>query len=197
LYSGNTLVAENDNWRDGDQAEVVASGVPPTNDAESAIVRTLPPGAYTAVVRGKNDSTGIGVVELYDLNQDANSRLANISTRGHVSTTANQMFAGFILGAGNSKVVVRALGPTLEGRGISDVLQDPDVRLFDQQGTQLAENNSWKEGQRTELEELQLAPGNDSEAAIVTTLPGGQYTAVVRGRDGSSGVGLVEVYNVR
>jgi hypothetical protein len=197
LYSGDTLLEQNDNWREGNQSEIVASGVPPTNDAESAIVRTLAPGAYTAIVRGKNSGTGIGVVEVYDLNLDANSRLANISTRAHVAVDANQMIAGFILGAGNSKVVVRALGPTLEARGISDVLQDPDVRLFNEQGTELAANNSWKEGQRAELEELQLGLGNDAEAAIVTTLPGGQYTAIVRGRDDTSGVGLVEVYNIR
>lgn len=197
LFSGQTLVAENDNWREGDQAEIVASGVPPTNDAESAIVRTLAPGAYTAIVRGKNNTTGVGLVEAFDLNPEANSRLANISTRGFVSTGNNVMIAGFILSPGNSKVVVRALGPTLEARGVSDVLQDPDLTIFDENGNQIDQNNSWKQEQQKELDELQLGPGNENEAAIVTTLPGGQYTAIVRGRENTRGVGLVEVYNIR
>ena len=198
LYSGDTLVASNDNWVESDQqAEIVASGAPPADPAESAIVRDLVPGAYTAIVRGKNNTSGVGLVEAYDLNQGANSRLANISTRGYVSTDANVMIAGFILSEGNSKVVVRALGPSLEALGVSDILQDPDLTIFDKDGNQIDQNNGWKEEQQKELEDLNLGPGNDDEAAIVTTLPGGQYTAIVRGRDGTRGVGLVEVYNIR
>ncbi|CAA9268118.1 MAG: hypothetical protein AVDCRST_MAG42-3099 [uncultured Chthoniobacterales bacterium] len=197
LYSGTTLLAENDNWREGNQAEIAASGLPPSNDAESAIVRTLTPGAYTAIVRGKNNTRGIGLVEAFDLNPEANSRLANISTRGYVSTGNNVMIAGFILSSGNSKVVVRALGPSLEARGVSDVLQDPDLTIFDVNGNQIDQNNSWKQEQQKDIEELQLGPGNENEAAIVTTLPGGQYTAIVRGRENTRGVGLVEVYNIR
>ena len=198
LYSGDTLIASNDNWVESEQqAEIVASGAPPTDPAESAIVRDLVPGNYTAIVRGKNNTTGVGLVEAYDLNQGANSRLANISTRGYVSTGTNVMIAGFILSSGNSKVVVRALGPSLEARGVSDILQDPDLTIFDENGNQIDQNNGWKEEQQKELEDLNLGPGNDDEAAIVATLPGGQYTAIVRGRDSTRGVGLVEVYNVR
>ena len=198
LYSGETLVTTNDNWVESEQqAEIAASGAPPPHPAESAIIRTLEPGAYTAIVRGKNNTTGVGLVEAYDLNQAANSRLANISTRGYVSTDGNVMIAGFILSEGNSKVAVRALGPSLEAQGVSDILQDPDLTIFDQQGNQIEQNNSWREEQEREINELELGPSSDDEAVIVTTLPGGQYTAIVRGRESTRGVGLVEVYNIR
>lgn len=198
VYRGDTLVEQNDNWTENNQAEIVASGLAPEDPAESVIIRTLEPGAYTAIVRGKDGGTGVGLVEAYDLNTAANARLANISTRGYVDTDDNVMIAGFILSENtNSKLVVRALGPSLEAGGVGDVLQDPDLTIFDAQGNQIDQNNSWKEEQEEEIEDLELGLGNENEAAVVITLPGGNYTAIVRGRENTSGVGLVEVYNIR
>lgn len=198
LYQGNTLIDGNDNWIDR-RAEIEATGIPPTNDLEAAIVRTLAPGAYTAIVRGKNNSTGIGLVEAYDLDQAANSKLANISTRGFVDSGDNVMIGGFIIGnsgGGGATVVVRAIGPALGNFGIAGALQDPTLDLVNAQGVVLRSNNNWKETQQTEIESVDLQPGDDRECALAQTLAPGNYTAIVRGKDNTTGVGLVEVYNV-
>jgi hypothetical protein len=167
---------------------------------EAAIVRTLAPGNYTAIVRGKNDGTGIGVVEAYDLDQAANSKLANIATRGFVDTNDNVMIGGLILGpngAGSTKVVVRAIGPTLANFQINGALQDPTLDLVNSSGVVVRANNDWELSQRAEIEALGLQPGDDRESALVETLAPGNYTAIVRGNGNTTGVGLVEVYNVQ
>jgi hypothetical protein len=210
LFQGNTLLESNDNWKvrsDGSsqQAAVAATGIPPSNDLESAIVRTLPPGAYTAILRGKGDTPGIGVVEAYDLNQGANSKFGDIATRGFVDTNDNVMIGGLIVGPANAastKVVVRAIGPSLTNFGIAGALQDPTLELHDSSGTTLAENDNWKtrpdgSSQEAEIVATGLQPGDDRESALVQTLPPGGYTAIVRGRTNTTGVGLVEVYNLQ
>ncbi|HSH39164.1 MAG TPA: PQQ-dependent sugar dehydrogenase [Chthoniobacterales bacterium] len=195
-----TLVAENDNWKDSQQTDIAASGLAPQSDAESAIVAMLSPAAYTAVVRGKRDATGVGLVEVYDLAQTAESKLANISTRGLVQSDTNVMIGGFIVEGGNasSRVIVRGIGPSLTSSGVTNPLADPTLELFDRQGTRLAFNDNWKDdaAQAAAITAAGIAPQNDAESALVITLPPGATTAVLAGRDGGTGVGLVEVYHL-
>jgi streptogramin lyase len=205
--SSGALVAANDNWRStqpggaipGDQqASIQASGLAPTNDLESAIIATLEPGNYTAVLQGVNGSTGIGVVEVFDLNQATPSKLANISTRGFVNTGENVMIGGFIVrpgGGTETRVVVRAIGPSLRP-GIANALDDPILELHDSSGATIASNNNWRDSQQTEIQDTGLAPTNDAESAILANLTPGAYTAVVRGNNNTTGVAVVEVYNL-
>jgi hypothetical protein len=206
LYQGTTLLASNDNWKtrpDGSsqQAEVEATTIPPTNDLEAAIVRTLDPGAYTAILRGKGDATGIGVVEAYDLTPGTNSKAGNISTRGFVDSGDNVMIGGLIIGGGgggNSKVVVRAIGPTLGNFGISGALQDPTLELHDGNGTLLVFNNNWQDdASAAEIQADNLAPNDPRESAVLRSLPPGAYTAIVRGSGSTTGIALVEAYNLQ
>jgi hypothetical protein len=204
----NQLLAKNDDWRttqlgglitENQRAEIQATGVAPTQDVESAIVLTLDPGAYTAVVRGFGGASGVGLVEVFDLSQRSDSRLANISTRGHVATEANVMIGGFIMGGkpgSGGRVVVRALGPSLAQSGVSNVLADPTLELYDGNGVLLAANNDWKDTQEAEIEALEIAPSKPSESALLITLPLGGFTAVVRGINETTGNALVEVYNI-
>jgi hypothetical protein len=203
LFQGNTILFTNDNWRNsGQQAEIANSGLAPSNEAESAIIWTLLPGqGYTAIVRGKNGQAGIGVVETFNLDQAATSKLGDISTRGFVDVGDNVMIAGLIAGPGNGtslRILVRALGPTLNDFGVSGALADPVLDLVNSSGTVIRSNDNWKDDsqQRAQIESAGLAPNHDEEAALVETVAPGAYTAVVRGNGGSTGVGLVEVYNI-
>src|SRR5205814_4883315 len=127
--------------------EVEATTIPPSNDLESAIVATLTPGAYTAILADKLNRPGLGLVEVYDLAQGANSKLANISTRGFVDTGDNVMIGGFIVGGGSiggfARVIVRAIGPSLTGAAVSGALQDTTLELYDGNGNSLATNDDW------------------------------------------------------
>ena len=136
----------NDNWKDTQQVAIMATGIPPTNDLESAILATLPPGNYTAIVLGKNNTTGVALVEVYDLNQAAASKLANISTRAFVSTDANIVIAGFILGGGSgtNNMILRGIGPSLTAVGVANALADPTLELRDGNGALLGANNNWQ-----------------------------------------------------
>ena len=194
------MITTNDNWKDTQQSEIEATGFQPQNDLESAIVRTLDPGNYTAVMSGKGGGTGAGLFEGYDLDQGADSQLANISSRGFVETGSNVMIGGFILGGvgGNASVVVRALGPSLANAvpPVAGALADPTLELHDGNGALIRNNDNWKETQQTEIEATDLAPTNDLESAIFQTLAPGAYTAIVRGALDATGVGLVEVYRL-
>jgi plastocyanin len=194
-----SLITTNDNWKDTQQAEIEASGFQPQDDLESAIISTLDPGTYTAIVSGKNGTTGVGLVEGYDLETAANSQLGNISTRGFVETGANVMIGGFILGGaeGNANVLIRAIGPSLAPLGVSDALADPTLELHDGNGDLIRSDDNWKEAQQSEIEATKLQPGNDLESAIFETLAPGAYTAIVTGKNGLTGVALVEVYRVQ
>jgi hypothetical protein len=201
LHAPDGSVVTNDNWKETQELEIEATGLMPTNDLESAIVQSLDPGAYTAVVHGKNGTTGIGLVEAYDLDQPVDSELANISTRGFVDSGDNVMIGGFIVGPkplGDglqaSLVVVRAIGPSLGDSGVATPLQDPTLELHDENGTMIAFNDDWKDSQEAGIEAAQLAPSDDRESAILISLLSGPYTAIVRGVGDTTGVALVEVY---
>ncbi len=193
-----TVLATNDDWKENEQA-IADTGIPPHDDRESAIVMTLAPGAYTAIESGKAGATGVGLIEVYDLDRAANSSLGNISTRGFVETGNNVMIGGFIIGAGNGagKVLVRAIGPSLTAFGITGALPDPQLELHDVNGTLLSFNDDWKTDDQDAIQATTIPPANDLESAIVRTLPAGNYTAIVSGKNGAAGVGLVEVYNLR
>jgi hypothetical protein len=195
--SGN-LVTSNDNWGDSPEAsQIQAAGLAPGNASESAILRTLNPGAYTAVVRGKNGSIGTAVVEAYDLDPSNNSKLANLSTRGFVQTGDNILIAGFITGNRNSNinVLVRAMGPSLAGQ-LPAALADPTLELHDSNGTTIGSNDDWQSTQKTQIEQTGIPPGNAKESAIVSSLAPGAYTAIVRGANSTIGNAVVEVYNL-
>jgi len=201
--NGNAIIT-NDNWQDDpvQAAQIQATGLPPNDPHESAIVWSLSPGNYTAIVSGANSTTGTGLVEVYDLDpQPAASRLANIATRGGVQTNDNVMIAGFILQQGTSQVAVRAIGPSVfsSTSGSTQPLNDPTLELRDSQGNLLQFNDNWQEDgfQAVELAAIGLAPSSPVESGLVATLPAGNYTAIVRGARGTTGNAVVEVYNVR
>jgi hypothetical protein len=202
LHQGSTTLATNDNWKtrpDGSsqQAEIEATTIPPTNDLESALLATLPANgaAYTAILRGKNDTIGIGVVEAYDLGENANSRLANISTRGFVESGDNLLIGGFIVGNGTARVILRAIGPSLVNSGVANPLLDPILDLHNSDGTTIT-NDDWQTTQKSEIQATGIPPKDARESAIVSTIPPGNYTAVVRGKNNTTGIAVVEVYNI-
>jgi hypothetical protein len=190
----------NNNWRDTQEAEIQATGIPPTNDFEAAILASLTPGNYTGVVRGNGNATGVGLIEVYDLDTAAASKLANISTRAFVQTGDDIVIAGFILGnnSGNDRIAVRGLGPSLTGFGVPNALANPTLELRDNNGTLLFANNDWQDNpaHAAELIAAGLAPTNDLESGIATTQPPGLYTALLAGQNNGTGVGLVEVYDL-
>jgi hypothetical protein len=198
---GAFVTITNDNWRDdpAQEAAIKATGIPPTNDLESAIDATLNPGAYTAVVRGKNNTLGVALIEVYDLNQAGLAKLANMSTRAFVSTGDDVVIAGFILGnhTGDDRIVVRGIGPSLTAAGVPNALANPTLELRDGNGALLIANNDWQENaaQAAELTAAGLAPTNNLESGIAVTLPPGLYTALLAGLNNGTGIGLVEVYD--
>jgi len=194
------ITITNDNWRDNQQAAIIATGIPPTNDLESAILVTLPPGPYTAIVRGKLNTSGVALVEVYDLNQAAASKLANISTRAFVSTGDNIVIAGFILGGGSvaDSIIVRGIGPSLAAAGVANALADPTLELRNSNGALLIADNNWQDNaaQAALITAAGLAPSNPLEAALAATLSPGSYTALLKGVNNGTGIGLVEVYDL-
>jgi hypothetical protein len=191
-----------DNWKDdpAQEALIIASGIQPTNDFESAIDAVLIPGIYTGIIKGKNNTLGVGLIEVYDLSPAAPAKLGNISTRAFVSTGSNIVIGGFFLGGGNANdhVAVRGIGPSLTDQGVPNALADPVLELRDGNGVLLVSNNDWQDNpvQASELMAAGLAPTNDLESGISTTLPPGAYTALLAGQDNGIGVGLVEVYDL-
>ena len=186
----------NDDWRSDQEAEIMATTIPPTNDLESAIVGNLPANnsAYTAIVRGVNNGTGIGVVEGYDLDRTVDSKLANISTRGLVQTGDNVLIGGFIIvGQNPLRVIVRAIGPSL---GVAGALADPTLELRDSDGGLIDSNDNWRSDHEAEIMATTIPPSNDLESAIVRDLVPGNYTIIVRGVNNATGVGLVEAYSL-
>jgi hypothetical protein len=203
VHDSTSTLATNDDWKlrpdnSSQQAEIEATMLAPADDRESAIATTLPANnsGYTAVLRGKDNSTGTGLVEVYDLDLAANSRLANISTRGLVESGDNVLIGGIITSKGMTKVVIRAIGPSLGSFGISNPLMDPTLELFDDSGTPVAINDDWQTSQKSEIEEALLPPNDSRESAIFAALRAGNYTAVVRGKNGATGIAVVEAYNL-
>ncbi len=198
LHKPDGTVITNDNWKDSQEAEIVATTVPPSNDLEPAIVATLDPGNYTAVVSGKNGGTGIALVEAYDLDNTVDSQLANISTRGFVQTDDNVMIGGFILGTDTSTVALRAIGPSLADSGVTGALADPFLELHDGNGVLLASNDNWQTSPDKQVFiDNGIAPTSAKESVILGVLAPGAYTAIVRGVNGGTGVALVEAYNLK
>lgn len=196
LHDSSSTLYANQNWPDTQQQQIQATGIAPSNNLESAAVASLPANnsAYTVVVRDSNEGTGVALAEVYDLAQSSNAKLANISTRGFVGTGDNVMIGGFIVAKGNLQVIVRAIGPSLQ---LSGALVDPAVELYDGNGTLLQANDSWKTDQRAQIEATGVQPSNDAESAIVRNLVPGNYTAIVRGANNTTGVGLVGAYSLQ
>jgi hypothetical protein len=198
---GGFATITNDNWRDdpAQEAAIIATGLAPAIELEAAIDATLDPGTYTAIVRGTNNNSGTGLVEVYDLDQGVAAKLGNISTRAFVGTGADIMIAGFILGSHSDadRIVLRGIGPSLTATGVPNALADPTLELRDSHGALLASNDNWQDNATSaaELIAAGLAPTNNLEAGIATTLPAGSYTALLSGVNNGSGVGLVEVYD--
>jgi glucose/arabinose dehydrogenase len=201
--SDGSLITTNNNWKDNtapQQQDIINNQLAPTNDLESVIVITLQPGTYTAIIRGQSNGTGVGLVEVYDVDRATASRLGNISGRASVQTGSNALFAGFIVGnnIGAANVVVRGLGPSLAQSGIINPLLDPTLELHDNNGALLIGNDNWQDdaSQAARISSAGLAPANPAESAVFASLLPGTYTAIVAGKNGGTGVGLVEVYNL-
>lgn len=198
LHDGaRAIIFSNDNWMESPQKQqIIDSGLPPSHDLESAIVATLSPGLYTAIVRSADGSSGIGLVEVFDLSTDASAILINISGRGEVLTGDDILIGGIIV-EGTKEIVARGIGPSLEQYGVNNALQNPTLELRDANGSLVRENDDWKQIQQAELEATGLQPPHDLEAAISADLTSGAYTALLRGKNNATGVGLIEFYSVR
>lgn len=198
--SNGALLLQNDNWQDdsAQAAQLTNLGLALADSRESGIVATLDPGAYTAIIAGKSQTSGIALGEIYDVDATAASKLANISTRGFVQTGNNVMIGGFILGngSGSATVAVRGIGPSLGQLGLGNVLADPILELHDGNGAVLIANDNWQNDSvsATQLTAHGLAPPNSLESGMFTTLPPGLFTAVLAGKNGGVGLGLVEIY---
>jgi hypothetical protein len=217
LHNGTgALIASNDNWQttvlggiitSNQVSAIQNSGHTPTQPSESAIIATLQPGNYTAIVRGRNNTTGVALVEVYDLDPDAGSILGNISTRAFVQTGNDVMIGGFIVqGTGPKTVIVRAIGPELTRFGIFNALADPTLELHNGTGALIASNDNWQTtviggiitaDQVSAIQNSGHVPTQPSESAIIATLQPGNYTAIVRGRNNTTGVALVEVSDLQ
>jgi hypothetical protein len=196
LHMPDGSVISNDNWKATQATAIQRSGIAPQSDLESAILVELEVGQYTAVVRGKNGATRIALIEVYEMNPNSSARLLNISTRALVGKDDGVIIGGFIMGNGAaSNVLIRALGPTLKNSVASKVLADPMLEIRDQSGTLVAANDNWTT-ERTAVRSTGLAPSKETEAAFVSRLLPGSYTAIVRGKNNSTGVALVEIYSV-
>jgi hypothetical protein len=194
------LILQNNDWKDTQRALIEGTIYEPTDDRESVIVVSLQPGAYTAILTGNGQTTGVGLVEVYDDDQGAETQLANISTRGFVQIGDNVMIGGFILGGGalNTRVALRGIGPSLVQSGISNALADPTLELHDGNGTTLIANDDWQDDplSASQLIFHNLGLQDSRESGIFTSLPPGLYTAILAGSSGGIGIGLIEIYNI-
>lgn len=197
--SRGTIITTNDDWGKSAQKDAIsATGLAPQDARESAILMSLNPGTYTAIVRGVGNTTGLGLVEIYDLSPAPNSTLANLSSRGFVGIGDDALIGGIIvLGVAPQTVILRAIGPDLADSGVAGSLADPTIELHNANGGLLASNDNWRSNQETEILATDVAPHDDRDAAILRALPAGNYTAVVRGAGNSTGVALVEAYALR
>jgi hypothetical protein len=196
------LITMNDNWKEGAQrSQIEGTPFQPTDDRESVILATLPPANYTVILRGTGQTTGVGIVEIYDNDPNTPSVLANISTRGFVHVGDNVMIGGFSLGGNpaNTRMAVRGIGPSLGQYGLSNLLADPTLQLHDANGTIMLTNDNWTDDPVvvSELTANGLALHDPKESGIFASLPPGQFTAILAGKNGGIGVGLVEVYNLQ
>jgi hypothetical protein len=187
------VLASNDDWDSHDPA-IIATGLAPSEALESLVMATLPAGAYTAVLETK-DSPGVALFELYQLGNNPAPGVVNLSTRGWVGPGNNVMIAGFVLtGDHLTRVMVRAIGPSLSAAGISHPLADPELALYDGNGSLIFRNDNWRSDQEAQILQSGIPPSAEQESAIIAALPAGNYSAVVRGVGGSEGVALVEIF---
>jgi hypothetical protein len=196
-----SLITMNDNWKDSQRPQIEGTVFQPEDDRESVILATLVPAAYTAILSGKNNTAGVGLIEVYDGNQASDSELSQISTRGFVQNGNNVMIGGFILGAGqnNARIAIRGIGPSLSQFGLNNVLADPTLELHDANGATLVANDNWTDDPVSAalLTANGLGLSNLKESGIFTVLGPGQFTAILAGKNGGIGIGLVEIYNLR
>lgn len=193
LSGPNGLILSNNNWRDTQESAILATGLQPTNNLESAMVVTLGPGAYTVTLAGNNGGTGLGIVEMYDIAGPAT--IFNLSTRAQVGTGSTVLIGGVIVRAPGTRAVVRAIGPSLSQHGIQGALQNPMLELYNAQGTLIEANDNWgSDPNQAEIQYVGLQPSNAFESAILPTLNAGNYTVIVKGVMNSTGIGLVELY---
>jgi pectin methylesterase-like acyl-CoA thioesterase len=199
LHGGlaDSLISTNDDWRDeaASVAELTAAGLAPADDKESVIVATLPPGQYTAIIRGKDGAAGMALIEMYDDDLAADAELANISTLGFVGAADDVLIGGFVVGNGSANTVVRAIGPSLAQSGVVNPIDDPTLELHDANGN-VTTNDDWAAGPNHDSIPVSLRPSDGRESAIYAALSPGSYTAIVRGKTGGSGLALVEAYNL-
>jgi sugar lactone lactonase YvrE len=197
--STGNAIATNDDWQQATNANQIPINFQPVDSHEPAILATLPPGTFTAILRGKNGGSGVGLIEMDDLSTASASKFTNVSTRGFVGAGESVMIGGFILsgGGGERQILIRALGPTLAQApfNITGNLTDPTLMLVDANGAVVASNDNWKSSQQNEIQATGLAPPNDREAAILTSLPTGNFTAIVSGKNGETGIALVDVFH--
>jgi hypothetical protein len=221
LHDSNGTTLTNDDWRTGGQeAEIQASGIAPSDDRESAIIRTVPAGSFTAIIRGKNGEFGLGLIEVYDIGTttsaaaeeeraerpgepnapEAAIELGNLSVRADVQTGDNILIDGIIMQGGNPKrILFRALGPSIQsgGQPVPGRLQDPTMEVRDGNGGLLRSNDDWQQAQNaSEIQATGLAPSNSKESAVLLSLPAGNYTSVVRGANNTFGIALSETYKL-
>ncbi len=197
LHNPDGSVVTNDNWKQAPNAADIPPGFAPSNDLESVIYTTLAPGAYTAILKGAHGETGVGLVEVYDFDTASTAKLANIATRGFVNTGDNVMIGGFIIGGTEpAKILVRAIGPSLTQFGLQGALQATTLELHDSNGSVIS-NEGWRSTQESEIQATTIPPSDDNEAAILATLAPGNYTAVVRGKNDTTGIAVVEAYNLQ
>lgn len=197
--SSGSLLFSNNDWRETQESAIAATGLQPNDDREAAILATLDPGSYTAILQGSGGTTGNALVEAYDLDDSPASQFANISTRGEVGPGEAALIGGLIISSeasAQANIVLRALGPSLGANGVGGTLQDPTLELRDVNGTLLAFDDNWRDTQQGIISSTGLAPSDDREAAIFAHLAAGAYTAIVYGKDGTTGIGLVEAYNI-
>ena len=200
LHNANTSIALNDDWQMDPNSRQIPTNLRPGDSRESAILTTLQPGSYTAIVSGKNGTSGVGLVEVYSMDNASSSQLTNISTRGLVQTGDFVMIGGFVSSApdgSSAQLLIRAIGPSLAQFGITNILADPALRLIDGNGVTIAFDDNWRDTQEAAIQAMGNAPASDSESAILATLSPGSYTALVSGANGSTGVALVEVFKLR
>jgi hypothetical protein len=198
--SAGTLIASNNNWQDSQSAQIQATGAQPSDYRESAIIITLTPGSYTATLQGYGGTTGVAVCEIYDLAPSADSQLVNLSSRAYIDTGNNPLIAGLIAGGTNSPglhLIIRVLGPSLGNYGIVGPLQDPTLEVYDAYGTQIAYNNDWQDSQSAAIQATGVAPTDSRESAVVLYLQGGNYTAIARGLNNTTGVGVLDMFKLQ
>ena len=194
--SSGMVAGSNNNWKDSQESQIVATGHAPSQDAESALLITLPPGFYTVRLSGVNDGTGVGKIDLIDVDDSVPSNLNNISSRAVVSPGENVLVGGFVInGPQNRKVIIRGIGPSLTQLGVDGAMPNPTLVLRDSSGNALVFNDDWEDTQRDEIIDSTLPPGDRRESAIAATLAPGSYTAELIGACRGSGVAAVEVFD--